>query len=130
MVFSVLHGPGVDQRDLMCSWDAAGITGMDAGRSRPPSHQVLNGTDYRKAFHELTGGSLKPHIAIGWGTVGDLVQQRMHRGKWHRLPVLFTIPVHLQLGASRRPDAVLCVAFAPEVTRSRFTSDHRPEFPQ
>ena len=61
----------------MCSWDAAAITGVDAGRSRPPSHQVLNGTDYRKAFHELTGGSLKPHIDIGWGTAGDLVQQRM-----------------------------------------------------
>ena len=75
MVFSVLHG--VDQRDLMCSWDAAAITGVDAGRSRPPSHRVLNGTDYRKAFHELTGGFLQPHIDIGWGTAGDLVQQRM-----------------------------------------------------
>ena len=75
MVFSVLHG--VDQRDLMCSWDAAAITSVDAGRLRPPSHQVLTGTDYRKAFHELTGGSLKPHIDIGWGTARDLVQQRM-----------------------------------------------------
>ena len=75
MVFSVLHR--VDQRDLMCSWDAATITGVDAGRSRPPSHRVLNGTDYGKAFHELTGGPLKPHIDIGWGTAGDLVHQRM-----------------------------------------------------
>ena len=128
MVFSVLHG--VDQRDLMCSWDAAAITGVDAGRSRPPSHQVLNGTDYRKAFHELTGGCLKPHIDIGGGHRGGLGATKDAGGKWHRLPVLCANPVHLPLGASRRRDAVLCVAFAPQVTRSRFTSDHRPQFPQ
>lgn len=64
---------GVRPEQVMSGWDAVTIVGSDKQRSK----RFQNFSDPRKAFFDLTGGSLEPHVDIGNGTHGAEMEMRM-----------------------------------------------------
>lgn len=65
---------GAQAHEVCTGWDAVGILGTDAVRKRPARAPP---EDPSKAFFDLTGGSLQPHVDVGKGSYGSNMEQRM-----------------------------------------------------
>lgn len=74
-LFALIYDVPSDQ--IMSGWDAIAVTGTDAGRPRPPTQASLDHTDAQKAYQTLTNSKLQPHVDIGIGTHGALMEEKM-----------------------------------------------------
>lgn len=63
---------GVASTDVCTGWDAVSILGTDAVRRAPSVPE-----DPAKAYFQLTGGSLQPHVDVGRDSYGSRMEARM-----------------------------------------------------
>ena len=71
-VFAAVYG--AEPREMCTGWDAVGILGTDAVRKHPARTPP---EDPMKAFFDLTGGSLQPHVDVGKNSYGSAMEERM-----------------------------------------------------
>lgn len=65
---------GVESRDVCTGWDAIGVLGEDAVRKSPSR---VPPDDPARAYFQLTGGSLQPHVDVGQNSYGARMETRM-----------------------------------------------------
>lgn len=65
---------GLASEDVCTGWDAVGILGTDAVRKAPAR---ATPEDPAKAYFDLTGGSLQPHVDVGRDSYGARMETRM-----------------------------------------------------
>lgn len=65
---------GLPEDDVMTGWDAVGILGSDAARTKMPKTRH---PDAQRDYMARTGGSLQPHVDVGINTYGSRTQEVM-----------------------------------------------------
>ncbi len=95
---------GANPEDVMSGWDAVAIVGTDKERHK----KLQQYDDPRKAYYDLTGGTLEPHVDIGIGTHGAQMETKMQI-----LHPEFTACVQSQLVCHTVPKGGSTFVFAP-----------------